>query len=130
MEKLDIGPKYLVSPSQRLANTAILPNKLSIPRSSTLPVNIERGNNTQAPILEIKQVTKEINDFCGISNDNIEAIEIDKRPPGHKVREAWPEGRHIGGDIGDSDSDRHSDHADDDSGIDRSEDFTHDILSD
>lgn len=123
MERLDIGPAYLVSPSQRLACTALPTDQAVLTRSATLPV----GSRVDT---DIRQVTEAIMDFCRSPQKNMASVTLvgEEKPPGHQVKEAWCERRE--GDSDDSDNERNSDQPDDDSGIDRSEDFTAEILSD
>ena len=86
-DRLDIGPLYLTSPSQRLASTVV--NK------------------------QLKEPPKDSEEFM------VEAD--DKRVP-TEVKEAWPEIA--------SDSETDGEICDDDSGIDRSDDFVNDLLED
>ena len=86
-DRLDIGPLYLASPSQRLASTVV--SKL------------------------VKETQK----------DSEESIaEADDKTVPSEVKEAWPEIS--------SDSETDGEVCDDDSGIDRSDDFVNDLLED
>jgi len=100
-ERLDIGPVYLTSPAQRLANSVIPCSVKSVASKATTDIAKEG----------IKEVTEAIMDFC--------TSPIGDKPP--QVKEAWS---HV-----EDDSDENSDTLDDDSGIDRSDDFTQDILN-
>lgn len=128
MERLDIGPTYLVSPSQRLACTALPTIPAVLTRSATLPVRSTVDT-------DIRQVTEAILEYCK-SPQNIAGVtpvredEKDRKLPMHQVKEAWCEIGDREGDSDGSDNDMNSDQPDDDSGIDRSEDYTVEIISD
>ena len=99
-ERLDIGPVYLTNPAQRLASSAV----------QVKNNNNNTSNNNQVAVSEdIKEVTEAILDYCS--------------PPGKPgpVKQAWVSD---GGEESDN-----SDNPDDDSGIDRSDDFTQEILN-
>eukprot|EP00092_Neocalanus_flemingeri_P087300 GFUD01110162.1.p1 GENE.GFUD01110162.1~~GFUD01110162.1.p1 ORF type:complete len:218 (+),score=87.65 GFUD01110162.1:3-656(+) len=102
-ERLDIGPAYLASPAQRLASSAIPCSVRPGSRSATATAA------TDTAIVEegIKDVTEAILHFCNSPSGD--------KPP--QVKEAWP---HI---------EDESDNVDDDSGIDRSDDFMQEILN-
>ena len=100
-ERLDIGPAYLTSPAQRLASSVI--------PCSVKPVVATSGIDTAKE--GIKEVTEAILDFCNSP--------IGDKPT--QVKEAWP---HV-----EDESDDTSDNLDDDSGIDRSDDFTQELLN-
>jgi len=106
-ERLDIGPAYLTSPAQRLASSAIPCSVKPGSRSATATAATDTATAKEG----IKEVTEAILDFCNSP--------IGDKPP--QVKEAWP---HV-----DDDSDENSDNLDDDSGIDRSDDFTQEILN-
>ena len=95
-ERLDIGPAYLTSPTQRLASSAVV-------------VNDKPGKEKQVN-KDIKEVTEAIIDFC--------SSPVNDKPM--TVKQAW---------VSNDDDSDNSDNPDDDSGIDRSDDFTHDILN-
>ena len=100
-ERLDIGPVYLTSPAQRLATSAVV----------VKPNLKEEPKPTETVMDDIKEVTDAIIDYCS-------------SPVGGKpvvVKQAWMKSA-------DDDSDQ-SDNPDDDSGIDRSDDFTQEILN-
>ena len=90
---------YLTSPAQRLATSAVVTQQQT-PANNTTTVNDD-----------IKEVTEAIIDFC--------SSPVDGKPG--PVKQAWIK-------TGDDDSDN-SDNPDDDSGIDRSDDFTQEILN-
>ena len=59
-ERLDIGPAYLATPTQRLASTATYTNlPPPPPRSNTLPPSARVALSKN-----IKQVSEEIIDYC------------------------------------------------------------------
>ena len=101
-ERLDIGPVYLTNPAQRLASSAVQvkPNTKEV---------VEKEEETVSE--DIKEVTEAILDFCSSPVTGGPVV----------VKQAW-----ISTDGEDSD---HSDNPDDDSGIDRSDDFTQEILN-
>jgi hypothetical protein len=92
-ERLDIGPAYLTSPTQRLASSVV--------PSDARPVSVIEGT---------ENATEEVLGY--------EDIHQDDKPP--QVKVAWPQ-------IDESDND--SDVMDDDSGIDRSDDFRQEIIN-
>eukprot|EP00092_Neocalanus_flemingeri_P095749 GFUD01121832.1.p1 GENE.GFUD01121832.1~~GFUD01121832.1.p1 ORF type:complete len:241 (+),score=95.47 GFUD01121832.1:59-724(+) len=106
-ERLDIGPAYLASPAQRLASSAIPCSVRPGSRSATATAATDTATVKEG----IKEVTEAILHFCNSPSGD--------KPP--QVKEAWP---HI-----EDDSDENSDTLDDDSGIDRSDDFTQEILN-
>ena len=98
-ERLDIGPVYLTNPAQRLASSAV----------QVKNTNTTTNNNKVTVTEDIKEVTEAILDYCSTPGK-----------PG-PVKQAWTSD---GGEESDN-----SDNPDDDSGIDRSDDFTQEILN-
>ena len=97
-------PAYLTSPAQRLASSAV--------RLVIRPASVTEGTDTIATTQEgIKEVTEAILDFCNSSLLGDKPIQ---------VKEAWP---CIDDNINFSD-----DNMDDDSGIDRSDDFIQETI--
>jgi len=100
-ERLDIGPVYLTSPAQRLATSAVV----------VKPNTKEDSKTTETVMDDIKEVTDAIIDYCSSPVDGKPVV----------VKQGWMKSA-------DDDSDQ-SDNPDDDSGIDRSDDFTQEILN-
>jgi len=100
-ERLDIGPAYLASPAQRLASSAVHTTQVK----AVSPVSKEEVEEN------IREVADAILDYC--------ASPVEGKPAA--VKQAWLSGG--------EESDGASDNPDDDSGIDRSDDFTQEILA-
>ena len=97
-KRLDIGPDYLATPAQRLASSV---TSYDTTAAAVVDSTAEEGD---------KEVTEAILEYCDSP--------LGDMPP--QVKEAWPEVE--------DESDNNSDNLDDDSGIDRSDDFMQEIL--